>query len=131
MNESGNTLSEIVTGVKNVTDIVGEIAAASAEQSSGIQQVNNAITQMDELTQQNAALVEEAAVASESLSEQAQSMTELMSQFQVGTASNDSAAPAVQHERRSASRPWSDAPAAAPSAPAAATGTDDQVWQDF
>ncbi|MEO0365595.1 MAG: methyl-accepting chemotaxis protein [Pseudomonadota bacterium] len=130
VNESGNTLSEIVMGVKNVTDIVGEIAAASAEQSTGIQQVNNAITQMDELTQQNAALVEEAAVASESLSEQAQSMTELMSQFQVGTASNDSATEAVHHERRSATRPWTDSPSATPT-PAASTGTDDQVWQDF
>lgn len=134
VNESGETLSVIVDSVKKVTDIVGEIAAASAEQSTGIRQVNSAITQMDELTQQNAALVEEAAVASESLSEQAQSMTELMSQFHVGSGANDSVAQGVSHERRSASRPWSgggSAGADSAPAPAQATGTGDQVWQDF
>ncbi|MEO1581691.1 MAG: methyl-accepting chemotaxis protein [Pseudomonadota bacterium] len=133
VNESGETLSEIVAGVKRVTDIVGEIAAASAEQAQGIEQVNSAITQMDELTQQNAALVEEAAVASESLSEQAQSMTELMNQFDVG--GKAIGAPITSpggHERRSASRPWSGNKESAAPAPAPkANGTDDQVWQDF
>ena len=61
VNESGERLAEIVQDVKKVTDIVGEIAAASQEQSSGIEEVNRAIHQMDELTQQNAALVEEVA----------------------------------------------------------------------
>ncbi|MGH8301205.1 MAG: methyl-accepting chemotaxis protein [Steroidobacteraceae bacterium] len=63
--QSGRTLGEIVTSVKKVTDIVAEIAAASREQSSGIEQVNRAVVQMDELTQQNAALVEEATGASQ------------------------------------------------------------------
>ncbi|MDO9008571.1 MAG: methyl-accepting chemotaxis protein, partial [Thiobacillus sp.] len=64
--EAGKTMSEIVTSVKRVTDIMGEIAAASQEQSAGIEQVNQAITQMDDVTQQNAALVEQAAAAAES-----------------------------------------------------------------
>ena len=72
VDESGKTLEEIVSAVKKVTDIVAEIAAASREQSSGIEQVNKAVMQMDETTQQNAALVEEAAAASQAIVEQAQ-----------------------------------------------------------
>ncbi|WP_239066702.1 methyl-accepting chemotaxis protein, partial [Bordetella pseudohinzii] len=60
---AGATMQEIVASVKRVTDIMGEISAASEEQSSGIEQVNRAVAQMDEVTQQNAALVEEAAAA--------------------------------------------------------------------
>ena len=84
VDESGKSLEEIVTSVKSVNDIIAEIAAASMEQSSGIEQINKAIVQMDEMTQQNAALVEEAAAASESLDEQANSMSELMEFFTTG-----------------------------------------------
>jgi methyl-accepting chemotaxis protein len=83
VDESGRTLEDIVTAVKKVSDIVAEIAAASAEQSSGIEQVNKAIVQMDEMTQQNAALVEEAAAASEAMNEQARGMSGLMAFFTV------------------------------------------------
>ncbi len=69
--KAGMTMAEVTQAVARVTDIMGEIAAASAEQSRGIEQVNQAITQMDEVTQQNAALVEEAAAASKSLEDQA------------------------------------------------------------
>ncbi len=69
--QAGSTMDEVVASVKRVTDIVGEISAASAEQSSGIEQINQAIAQMDEVTQQNAALVEEAAAAAQSLQDQA------------------------------------------------------------
>ncbi|CAN7680847.1 methyl-accepting chemotaxis protein [Cupriavidus necator] len=69
--QAGKTMDEIVQAVKRVTDIMGEISAASAEQSAGIEQVNQAVAQMDEGTQQNAALVEEAAAAAGSLEEQA------------------------------------------------------------
>ncbi|WP_230851075.1 methyl-accepting chemotaxis protein, partial [Ralstonia solanacearum] len=65
-------IDEVVVAVKRVTDIMSEISAASDEQSSGIEQVNQAVNQMDEVTQQNAALVEEAAAAALSLEEQAQ-----------------------------------------------------------
>ncbi|MBV8259530.1 MAG: Tar ligand binding domain-containing protein [Paraburkholderia sp.] len=69
--EAGRTMSEIIGAVQRVTDIMGEIAAASQEQSGGIDQVARAVTQMDEVTQQNAALVEEAAAAAQSLEDQA------------------------------------------------------------
>ncbi|OZI32623.1 chemotaxis protein [Bordetella genomosp. 1] len=80
---AGNTMQEIVASVKRVTDIMGEISAASEEQSSGIDQVNRAVTQMDEVTQQNAALVEEAAAAAGSLQEQAERLSEAVAVFRI------------------------------------------------
>lgn len=81
VNESGDRLREIVTGVKKVKDIVAEIAAASSEQATGVDQVSTAITSMDDLTQQNAALAEEASAASTNMSEQAQVMNKQMQFF--------------------------------------------------
>ncbi|MDH4216403.1 MAG: methyl-accepting chemotaxis protein [Gallionella sp.] len=81
--QAGATMSEIVTAVKRVTDIMAEIAAASNEQSAGIEQVNQAITQMDEVTQQNAALVEEAAAAAEAMHDQASLLLEAVSVFKL------------------------------------------------
>ncbi|MBO7777494.1 methyl-accepting chemotaxis protein [Burkholderia pseudomallei] len=82
--QAGETMTEILQAVRRVTDIMGEIAAASEEQSSGISQAGRAVTQMDEMTQQNAALVEEAAAAASSLQEQAARLRESVSAFQVG-----------------------------------------------
>jgi methyl-accepting chemotaxis protein len=79
--QAGSTMGEVVNAVKRVTDIMGEISAASTEQSQGIEQVNRAITQMDETTQQNAALVEEAAAAAESLQDQAASLSQAVAVF--------------------------------------------------
>lgn len=84
VDESGRTLKEIVEGAKKVGDIIAEIAAAGVEQASGIEQVNKAVTQMDEMTQQNAALVEEAAAASESLDEQGHALQDMMAFFNTG-----------------------------------------------
>ncbi len=81
VDESGKTLDEIVTSVKKVSDIIAEITAASLEQSSGIDQVNRAIIKMDEVTQQNTALVEQASAASESMNEQSKGLSELMEFF--------------------------------------------------
>ncbi|MFA7241045.1 MAG: methyl-accepting chemotaxis protein [Sulfuricellaceae bacterium] len=81
--QAGQTMEDIVTSIKRVTDIMSEISAASVEQSSGIEQVNQAITQMDEVTQQNAALVEQAAAAAESLEEQAQNLAQSVSVFKL------------------------------------------------
>ncbi|MHA6829869.1 methyl-accepting chemotaxis protein [Ralstonia pseudosolanacearum] len=81
--QAGNTMENIVTSIRRVTDIMGEIAAASSEQSSGIEQVNKAVTLMDEATQQNAALVEQAAAAAESLEEQAQALNEAIAAFRL------------------------------------------------
>ncbi|MGW8248159.1 MAG: methyl-accepting chemotaxis protein [Acidiferrobacterales bacterium] len=83
VDESGKTLEEIIEGTQKVADIVAEIAAASIEQASGIDQVNNAITQMDNMTQDNAALVEEAAASSRAMQEQANELRELMSFFKL------------------------------------------------
>ncbi len=79
---AGKTMEEIVQSVKRVTDIMAEISAASQEQRSGIEQVNNAVMQMDKVTQQNAALVEEAAAAAKSMEDQTNAMSEMVGQFQ-------------------------------------------------
>lgn len=81
VDKAGLTMDEIVTAVKRVTDIMSEISAASQEQSSGIDQINQAVTQMDEATQQNAALVEQASAAAESMKDQARILTNAVSVF--------------------------------------------------
>jgi methyl-accepting chemotaxis protein len=81
--QSGQTLEQIVSSVKKVSDIIAEIAAASREQSSGIEQVNRAIMQMDGMTQQNAALVEEATASSQAMADQARQLNEILSRYQV------------------------------------------------
>jgi len=80
---AGSTMEDIVSSIRRVTDIMGEIAAASNEQSSGIEQVNKAVTLMDEATQQNAALVEQAAAAAESLEEHAQALNAAIAAFRL------------------------------------------------
>jgi methyl-accepting chemotaxis protein len=83
VDEAGRTMGEIVSSITRVTDIMSEISAASVEQSSGIEQVNLAVTQMDENTQKNAALVEQAAAAAESLEEQARLLSEAVALFKL------------------------------------------------
>ena len=80
---AGNTMTDIVDAVKRVTDIMLEIAAASDEQSRGIVQVSQAISEMDKVTQQNASLVEEASAAAASLEEQAARLTEAVGTFRL------------------------------------------------
>ena len=80
---AGETMEEIVVAVKRVTDIMGEISAGSAEQSAGIEQINQAVTQMDDVTQQNAALVEQAAAAAQALEEQADELRRTVAVFHV------------------------------------------------
>ena len=122
VNESGERLAEIVQDVKKVTDIVAEIAAASQEQSSGIEEVNRAIHQMDELTQQNAALVEEVAAASVSMGDQAQGLGDIMAFFRFEQPAEADmvyrkppartpVTPPRGVERRSVERPWTSTPA--------------------
>ncbi|MBB3923211.1 MULTISPECIES: methyl-accepting chemotaxis protein [Xanthomonas] len=81
VHSAGKTMGEIVSSVQRVTDIMGEISAASQEQSSGIEQVNQTVTQMDETTQQNAALVEEATAAARALEDQATQLTDAVAVF--------------------------------------------------
>lgn len=87
VNETGNSLSTIVNSVKQVSGIMGEIASASIEQSAGIDLVNRSITQLDEITQQNAALAEQAAAASKSMRDQAIRMNKLLSTFTLASPS--------------------------------------------
>jgi methyl-accepting chemotaxis protein len=140
---AGSTMTEIVSSVQRVTDIMGEITAASQEQSSGIDQVNSAITSMDEVTQQNAALVEEAAAAAESLVEQASSLMETVGAFRLNGSATRTSSSTPSNRRannspmRSASKPAPRAaskPASKPAPMKAAvkTGTDDsESWEEF
>jgi methyl-accepting chemotaxis protein len=84
VNDAGHTMGDIVTSIQRVTDIMGEITSASQEQTLGIEQINSAIAQMDEVTQQNAALVEEAAAASQSMQEQAANLASVVGFFKTG-----------------------------------------------
>ncbi len=130
--QAGNTMKEIVDAVKRVTDIMGEISAASTEQTQGIEQVNSAIAQMDEVTQQNAALVEEAAAAAESLQDQAAGLTQAVAVFRIAAA----AAPAGGRNARPAARAIAPAPRAPgpvrAKAKSTATGPgSDDEWEEF
>jgi methyl-accepting chemotaxis protein len=83
---AGSTMNEVVTAIRLVTDIMGEISEASSQQSAGVSQVGQAITQMDRATQQNAALVEQSAAAAESLRAQAQQLVQSVAVFKLGMA---------------------------------------------
>ncbi|ALJ28171.1 chemotaxis protein [Stenotrophomonas acidaminiphila] len=108
---AGTTMGEIVGSVQRVTDIMEEISAASQEQSAGIEQVNQTITQMDEATQQNAALVEEATAAARAMEEQAAELSRAVSQFRLSrTTTSDARPPVVAHRARA---PLAFVPAAA------------------
>ena len=137
VNESGKTLQDIVQSVKKVGDIVAEIAAASAEQSSGIEQVNQAVSQMDEITQQNAALAEQASAASVSMSDQSKSMVQLMAFFKVAgshsapePAVSVASSPAVKTVA-AAPRTQQPVPPPAPRAEFSAGDVDNDEWEDF
>ncbi len=134
VNSSGETLDEIVGAVKKVGDIISEITAASQEQSAGIDQINQAVTSMDELTQQNAALAEETSAASASMTEKAREMNEMMNFFKVP----GRGASAVE-KQQSAAPQITSRPSPAPRPVARTTSTvtsmnnddDDGEWAEF
>jgi methyl-accepting chemotaxis protein len=125
VNNAGTSMREIVDQVKRVTDLISEITSASLEQSSGIGQINEAVTSMDQGTQQNAALVEESAAAAASLREQAERLIQAVSVFRLSAAETSQViaqARSAPQPARSASTPTSKPtakPTARPSAPAA------------
>jgi methyl-accepting chemotaxis protein len=121
--EAGNTMSEVVSSVQRVTDIMGEISSASREQEGGITQINQAITEMDSVTQQNAALVEEAAGAAGSLQEQAERLAQMVSVFKVEMA----AAP----RKAAKGAPAQRLPALAAKPKAAKRGAAVEEWETF
>ena len=114
--KAGETMQEVVASIRRVTDIVGAISAASSEQSTGVAQVGQAITQMDQATQQNSALVEESAAAAESLKLQARQLVDAVAFFRLASGSATHAAPAL-YESGAATRAAAAAkPAAKPTA---------------
>ncbi len=133
VDEAGKTMQEIVSSVTRVADIMSEISAASIEQSTGIEQVNLAVTQMDENTQKNAALVEEAAAAAESLEEQSQTLSHAVSIFKLDAGGSRSlhspSLPKPVMATVPPARPVPQAPAKVKSVTAA--GNDDGEWEEF
>ncbi|HYD94090.1 MAG TPA: methyl-accepting chemotaxis protein [Noviherbaspirillum sp.] len=130
VDEAGATMNEIVDSVKRVTHIMGEISVASKEQTDGIQQVNQAINQMDAVTQQNAALVEEAAAAAASLQEQAVNLSHVVSVFKLGAQQTP---PAAASKPRRAPLPVpAERPAATVPGPRRVLGNgSDTEWEEF
>ncbi|MBB2803050.1 methyl-accepting chemotaxis protein [Xanthomonas arboricola] len=136
---AGATMAEIVASVQRVTDIMGEISAASQEQSAGIEQVNTTVTQMDETTQQNAALVEEATAAARSMEEQAVQLTQAVSVFKISEGSTRTTRPAPPVAaklseiagRPAAVKSLPRQTPAAKRAVAAGTSHDASDWQEF
>ena len=102
--DAGTTMADIVQSVQRVTDMIGEITAASTEQSAGIAQVNQAVGNLDQMTQQNAALVEESAAAAQSLREQAEQLAQVVSVFKVN-ADRQTAQPLAARSAPAASLP--------------------------
>jgi methyl-accepting chemotaxis protein len=141
VDQAGATMGEIVESVKRVSDMMSEITAATQEQSSGIDQINQAIGQMDQVTQQNAALVEEAAAASESMKDQARNLTEVVSVFRLGGSQRvPEALPMAARQAKPVpqlasvpSRPVKPAPVKATPVkrPALAAATDGEEWEQF
>jgi methyl-accepting chemotaxis protein len=97
VNQAGTALTEIVDSIKKVAGIVSDIAAASAEQATGLEQVNKALAQMDEVTQQNSALVEENAATAKTLEQQSQAMDERVSFFHLEAGAPSAAAVPQRH----------------------------------
>ena len=133
--DAGSTMTEIVASVQRVTDIIGEISAAAVEQSEGIAGVNGSINQLDQMTQQNAALVEESTAAAESLKDQAAMLTRVVSAFRLRHESRSYGSSSASYSSSSSARSTSTsakspkpvraparamaaAPAPAPKAPA-------------
>jgi len=141
--QAGVTMDEVVSSVRRVTDIMGEIANASQEQSAGIEQVNLSIIEMDSMTQQNAALVEEAAAAAQSLQDQAGELARVVSIFKLEAGEERAVAAAAAQQAAQhtavvkpiAARPAKKAIVPAPAAPkpkkiaTAAAGADE--WEEF
>ena len=137
---AGSTMDEVVRSIKQVTDIMGEITSASQEQSQGIDQVNTVIVEMDNTTQQNAALVEEAAAASKALSDQANNLMHVISAFKLnGTARPVAASKAVPERRASVNpAPKSTAPRVETKRPSPAmikneprSAASEEGWEEF
>ncbi len=110
VDESGHTLTEIITSISKVSEIISEISSAGEEQASGIEQINKAILEIDQATQQNTSMIEETASASETLNQQADELSRLVSYFNIieEVSSSEDILHQGDNERRGEDRPWSD-----------------------
>lgn len=138
--QSSETMNEIGESIRRVNDISNEIAMATQEQIQGIEQINQAVTEMDSVSQQNAALVEQAAAASESLQDQARVLVDIVSQFNIGTAAGNLT---PLSSRTATRRPAAAAPAAPaaparqlkapgkPAAPVVPSSNENEDWEEF
>ncbi|HYC43092.1 MAG TPA: methyl-accepting chemotaxis protein [Noviherbaspirillum sp.] len=141
VDQAGSTMDEVVSSVRHVTDIISEIAAASNEQTAGIEQINQAIIQMDNVTQQNAALVEEAAAAAGSMQEQARNLSTVVSVFKLHDGQVRAAQPPLMHAAQTSPAPLpkpkaAEIPARAPRTRIAPpqtvkAGSDGADWEEF
>jgi len=130
VDNAGTTMKEVVDSVKRVTDLMGEIASASVEQHTGIEQVNQAVMQMDEVTQQNAALVEEASAAAQSMASQSGTLRELVSIFRLPDSfAVSTSVPERPIVARPVARPKVHMPSRVPVAVDSTAGNSD--WQNF
>ncbi len=150
VNQTGGSLTDIVNAIKKVSDIVAEIAAASREQATGLDQVNTAVGSMDEMTQRNGALVEQTSASAQALADQGRQLAELVGFFKIDGSGGSmttaapprpaappaQAAPVASRPAPTATKPAASkpaapkpAPVAAPAAKPAAAGDDD--WQEF
>ncbi len=129
VDRAGMTMTEIVTSIARVTDIMGEISAASTEQSTGVGQISEAIAQMDQATQQNAALVEESAAAAESLRDQARQLVQVVAVFKLdgATAAANARSATLTAVAKAKARPV----AARRSAPVLAAAASADKWESF
>ena len=147
---AGATMNDIVQSVRRVADVIGEITAASSEQSAGISQVNNSIANLDQMTQQNAALVEQSAAAAQSMREQADQLAQAVAVFKVNglaaapqrqikditprpaPAQKLDSPPSPPAAPKAALPKVADKPAAAPApAPTASAKADADEWETF
>jgi methyl-accepting chemotaxis protein len=142
VNQTGMSLTDIVNAIKKVSDIVAEIAAASREQATGLEQVNTAVGSMDEMTQRNGALVEETSASAQSLADQGRQLSELVGFFRTGGAlavSRTAAAASPKPAAAAPKTPVGPKPAAVKAAPPAprpapapaSAGNTDADWQEF
>jgi methyl-accepting chemotaxis protein len=131
VNNAGATMDEVVASVKRVTDIMAEISAAGREQELGIAQINQAVIEMDTVTQQNAALVEEAAAAAESLQVQAGTLVDVVSVFKLDAVAPARSAPKVAALKPQLKRPVPQRPAAAPKRIANGAPVESVDWEEF
>jgi methyl-accepting chemotaxis protein len=133
VNEAGQTMGDIVAQVRRVTDLIGEITSATLEQSSGIGQVNQAVTQLDQMTQQNAALVEQSAAAAQSLKDQADRLAQTVAMFKVSRAEANITLKSVQARAQGvapAAKPKTAPLKAVAATPVVAIHAND-AWEEF